>query len=134
MKLPPNLLQLLALERITRTRLPARLAAAPFRELAESRLARQSLWPDPLMEHHWGALLSGLDEACTVTEVELAVTLEEACFAVEAAWNTALLSSLLCPLREACRYGWEGTGAARRRVDQAADAAFALWGLGRGRC
>lgn len=119
-----------ALEWITRKRLPASLAAAPLRAQAENGLARQSAWPDPLMEHHWRALLQELDQARTVTEVEFAVAREEACFAVEACWNVVFLTSLLGPVREACRFGWASTDAARRGAHDAANTSYALSGLG----
>jgi hypothetical protein len=119
-----------ALEWITRKRLPAKLAAAPFRALAEQGLARQCAWPDPLLEHHWRALLHELDGARTVTEVEFAVAREEAFFGVEAGWNVVFLSSLLCPMREAWRFSWEPGDAASRAVHEAAHTSYALWGQG----
>lgn len=79
----------------------ADLAAAPQRARAEEALERQAVWPDPLIAHHWRALLDDLDGARTATEVELVVAHAGACFAIERDWNTLVLETLLGPLRAA---------------------------------
>jgi hypothetical protein len=79
-------------------------AAAPLRAQAHAALARQELWPEPLVEHHWRALLDALDDARTATEVDLAAAYSDACFAVEADWNVLLVGSLVLPLRAGCTH------------------------------
>jgi hypothetical protein len=108
----------------------ARRAAAPLRAEAEARLARAGFWPDPLVEHHWRALLAALDEAVTAAEVELISEYSAACFAIEAGWNAALLATLFGPLRAACL--WEASPEERYRdgLRRAALAAYELVGLG----
>lgn len=118
-----------ALARFVEEGLLTALSAAPLRARAEDGLARQSVWPDPLVEHHWRTLLATLDRARTETDVELISVHAEACFAIEADWNAALLGSLLGPLRAACTYGWEGSEASRAGVARAARTSHALLGL-----
>lgn len=112
-----------AVARLVAGGLLADLAAAPLRGRAELALERRSVWPDPLVEHHWHALLSALGEAATPTAVELVAAHAEACLAVEGDWNALLLGSLLLPLRGAALEGRAG-------LRQAAEASATLLGLG----
>ena len=105
-------------------------AAAALREQAEERLERRSIWPDPLVEHHWRSLISALDDVSTPTEVELVSAHADACFAIEGDWNAALLATLLEPLRAACTFGAMLDGRLRAGVGRAAEAAHSLIGLG----
>jgi hypothetical protein len=84
------------------------LAAAPLRARARAGIERLAVWPDPLVERHWRALLDAVDAAATPTEVELASLYASACFAVEADWNAVLHATLLGPLRAACAIGGSG--------------------------
>lgn len=92
------------------------LAAAPLRERAEEVLERQAVWPDPLVAHHWRALLAGLDAARTPTEVELVSVHAEACFAVERDWNAIALEALLAPVRACFAGGLDRSAAATCRL------------------
>ena len=111
-----------ATARLVASGLLAGLAAAPLRARAEAALARRALWPDPLLEHHWRAVLGALDAAATPTEVDLVSAHAEACLAVEADWNALALGSLLAPLRAACAEGGGG-------LERAAEQTGALYGL-----
>ena len=106
-----------------------RFAAAPWRVAAEDALKRRVRWPDPLIEHHWRALLAGLDSARTPTEVELVIAHASACFAVEADWNTLMFTSLSAPLRAACIAGWDASAAATDGLNGAVAMTRELTGL-----
>lgn len=80
----------------------ARAAAAPLRARSEAALARQAVWPDPLVERHHRALIDALDAAGTRTEVALAAAYADACLAIEADWNALLHAPLVAPLRARC--------------------------------
>jgi hypothetical protein len=108
----------------------AREAAAALRTAAEHALARQAVWPDPLVGHHSRSLVAALDGARTLTEVEAVAAHAAACFAVEADWNLIFLTSLLAPVRAAFAFGWARSADAEDAVGFAAGAAFVLYGMG----
>jgi hypothetical protein len=92
-------------------------------------VARQSIWPDPFVAHHWRSLLAGLERARTPTEVELVGDHAEACFAVEADWNGLWMAVALAPLRAALRFGLFGDEA-RAEIAAAATICGQLFGRG----
>jgi hypothetical protein len=113
-----------ALARFVGDGLLTAFAAAPLRARAADGLARQEVWADPLVEHHWRALLAALDQAVTPTEVELLASHADACLEVEADWNSLLLGSLFLPVRASCR-----VDARPADLELAADLAYRLHGL-----
>jgi hypothetical protein len=119
-----------ALARLVESGLLARFAVAPLKARAEEVLERQAVWPDPLVEHHWRAVVGLLDRARTPTEVDLAAAYTDACFAIEAAWNLALHASLLAPLGAAFVFALDRSEEARRGLVEAATASYGLLGLG----
>ena len=107
----------------------ADLASAPLRGHAEDGLARQLVWPDPLVERHQRSVLENLRHARTATEVDLVAAHASACFSVEADWNVLYLASLFGPLRAACTLGSEDSGDVRASLQQAAEVTYRLLGL-----
>jgi hypothetical protein len=118
-----------ALARFVGDGLLADLAAAPLRAHAEDGLARQLVWPDPLVERHQRSVLENLRRARTATEVDLVAAHAGACLSVEADWNVLYLASLFGPLRAACTLGSEDSGAVRANLQRAAEATYRLLGL-----
>ena len=118
-----------ALARFVGDGLLADLASAPVRANAEDGLARQLVWPDPLVERHHRSVLNNLRHARTATEVDVVAAHASACFSVEADWNVLYLSSLFGPLRAACTLGSDDSGAVRANLQQAADVTYRLLGL-----
>ena len=100
-----------ALARLVRGGHLAAIAAASLRERADAALARQTVWPDPLVAHHWQSLLASLGQARTPTEVDLLVAHAEACFAVEADWNQLWMAVALAPFRAALMFRLIGADA-----------------------
>lgn len=100
-----------ALARLVRGGHLAEVAAASLRERADAALARQTVWPDPFVAHHWQSLLASLGQARTPTEVDLFVAHAEACFALEADWNRLWMAVALAPFRAALLFRLNGAEA-----------------------
>ena len=96
----------------TEADLLAALAAAPVRAHAEATLARQAVWPEPVLAAGARALLDDLSGTRTGTDVDLVSMHHGACAAIEADWNGALGGALLAPVEAAAIAGWDPGAAA----------------------